>query len=292
MNRLNIFAGICLAGTMLAVPALAQIQPDVTVNPNATGTKVLLYPGGKYGRVQRPLLQPGDPDPNAPIVLHMPRKHSAPRVAKTVVKPKTDVAAATPAPPPQQDYTPPPESAASLIQSAPPPKPKPAAPKPAPVPAPVKVAKQTPPPPKPKPQPAPEPAQSFLPSTAPAPAPPPQHTASVAPAETGSGGTRSSILFAPGAEEPPASALDTVKGMAASLSAALWSGAASIQLEAYGGTHGDKSSDARRLSLKRALIVRQLLIDDGIPSERIVVRAMGGASSGALDRVDIFVASS
>jgi outer membrane protein OmpA-like peptidoglycan-associated protein len=286
MNRLNIFAWTCLAALAFAAQAQAQIQPDVTVNPNATGTKVLLYPGGKYGRVQRPLLQPGEPDPNAPIVLHMPRKHAAaPRVARKAVKPKTDVAAKPP--PPQQDYTPPPESAASLIQTAPPPKPKPV-PKPAPQ-KPVTVAKQTPPPPKPKAQPAPEPAQSFLPST-PEPAPP--RTASVAPSEPGSGGARSSILFAPGAEEPPASALDTVKGMAASLSAALWSGAASIQLEAYGGAHGDKSSDARRLSLKRALIVRQLLIDDGIPSERIVVRAMGGASSGALDRVDIFVASS
>ena len=49
-----------------------------------------------------------------------------------------------------------------------------------------------------------------------------------------------------------------------------------MQLLAYGGQRGDKSSDARRLSLKRALIVRQLLIDNGVPSERIDVRAMGG----------------
>jgi hypothetical protein len=34
-----------------------------------------------------------------------------------------------------------------------------------------------------------------------------------------------------------------------------------------------------------------LLIDDGVPSERIDVRAMGGAIDGALDRVDVFVRS-
>ena len=75
--------------------------------------------------------------------------------------------------------------------------------------------------------------------------------------------------------------LDTVKAMTGDLNNALSNGSARIQLEAYGGKQGDKSSDARRLSLKRALIVRQLLIDDGIPSERIDVRAMGGASDGA-----------
>jgi outer membrane protein OmpA-like peptidoglycan-associated protein len=135
--------------------------------------------------------------------------------------------------------------------------------------------------------PPPAAAQSAPPQPAPS---PPARVASVGP-----GGAelskRSSILFAPGAEEPPPAALDSVKAMTASLTAALWSGTAHVQLEAFGGKPGDKSSDARRLSLKRALIVRQLLIDDGIPSERIVVRAMGGASDGSPDRVDIFVAA-
>ena len=66
-----------------------------------------------------------------------------------------------------------------------------------------------------------------------------------------------------------------------------------MQLEAYGGSPGDKSSDARRLSLKRALAVRQLLIDDGVPSGRIDVRAMGGVDDkGPVDRVDVFVRAS
>ena len=310
--RLNSFA--LAAGLALAVagPGVAQIQPDVTVNPNASGTQVLLYPGGKYGRVVRPLLQPGERDPNAPIVLHMPRKHAVRHVAQAKPKPKVETAAAAPPKEPApQDTVPasalPKESAASLLMDEPV-KPAPARPKPAPQ---KQVAAVKPPPPeqvvaakKPPPK---KPAASssqdvsaFVLSgdqsqsaAAPPPAPQPAPPARVASLEPGGAelSKRSSILFAPGAEEPPATALDSVKAMTASLTAALWSGTAHVQIEAFGGKPGDKSSDARRLSLKRALIVRQLLIDDGIPSERIVVRAMGGASDGAPDRVDIFVAA-
>lgn len=318
LNSFALAAGLTLAA---AAPAAAQIQPDVTVNPNASGTQVLLYPGGKYGRVVRPLLQPGERDPNAPIVLHMPRKHVR-HIAQAKPKPKVETTAA--APPkeaaPQATVSVsslPKESAASLLMDEPV-KQAPAKPKPAP-----QIAAVKPPPPKPAAAPKPAPPKQVMaakqpppkkndaassqdvsafvlsgdqsqsaatPPPAAQPAPPPPRVASLEP-----GGAelskRNSILFAPGAEEPPAAALDSVKAMTASLTAALWSGTAHVQLEAFGGKPGDKSSDARRLSLKRALIVRQLLIDDGIPSERIVVRAMGGASDGAPDRVDIFVAA-
>ena len=63
-----------------------------------------------------------------------------------------------------------------------------------------------------------------------------------------------------------------------------------IEILAYGGAKGDKSSDAHRLSLKRALAIRQVLIDDGVAPERIDVRAMGGVDdSGPADRVDVYV---
>jgi len=336
--RRNTFAlgvGLLLAAV---APASAQIQPDVTVNPNASGTRVLLYPGGKYGRVMRPLMEPGERDPNAPIVLHMPRKHVH-RVAQAKPKPKVETAAAAPPPtkpaPPEENVplsALPDESAAKLVMAEPV-KPSQAKPRPTPPPKQVTMAKPPPAPPKrqaappkpapkqiasakpaaPKPQglpPAPSETEAFVlsgdqssqsaavpppvPTQAPAPPPPPAQptrTASVEPGPATELSKRSSILFTPGAEEPPPNALETVKSMTASLTAALWSGTAHIQLEAFGGKPGDKSSDARRLSLKRALIIRQLLIDDGIPSERIVVRAMGGASDGASDRVDIFVAA-
>ena len=101
---------------------------------------------------------------------------------------------------------------------------------------------------------------------------------------------RGAVLFAKGAADPSPVQFAGVKLLAGDLTTALESGASRVQLEAYGGAPGDKSSDARRLSLKRALAVRQLLIDNGVPSNRIDVRAMGGADDkGPADRVDVFV---
>lgn len=98
------------------------------------------------------------------------------------------------------------------------------------------------------------------------------------------------VVFDKGALAPSPVQYQALKSLAGTLSSALESGASGIQLQAYGGSPGDKSSDARRVSLKRALSVRQLLIDDGVPSARITVRAMGGADDrGPPDRVDVFV---
>ena len=81
-----------------------------------------------------------------------------------------------------------------------------------------------------------------------------------------------------------------MKQLAGDLNSALDAGARKIQLDAYGGAPGDKSSDARRVSLHRALVIRQLLIDDGVPASRIDVRAMGGIDdNGNADRVDVYV---
>src|SRR5580765_230978 len=65
--RPRYFACALLAGLACGAVAEAQTSPgaDLIVNPSATGSRVLLYPGGKYSRVVHPLLQPGEPDPNA-----------------------------------------------------------------------------------------------------------------------------------------------------------------------------------------------------------------------------------
>jgi len=97
------------------------------------------------------------------------------------------------------------------------------------------------------------------------------------------------VLFAGGSSDPQAASYQQIKSLASDLNGALDSGSARVEVEAYGGTLGDKSSDARRLSLRRALTVRQLLIDNGVPSDRIDVRALGGAEQGMPDRVDVFV---
>lgn len=104
---------------------------------------------------------------------------------------------------------------------------------------------------------------------------------------------RGAVMFDKGKSNPSPQQFDGLKLLAGDLSTALESGAGRVQLEAYGGAPGDKSSDAHRLSLKRALAVRQLLIDDGIPSNRIDVRALGGADDkGPNDRVDVYVRAS
>jgi outer membrane protein OmpA-like peptidoglycan-associated protein len=104
---------------------------------------------------------------------------------------------------------------------------------------------------------------------------------------------RGAVLFDTGVSNPSPPQLQGVKLLAGDVSSALETGASRVQLEAYGGAPGDKSSEARRLSLKRALTVRQLLIDNGVPSNRIDVRAMGGADDkGPNDRVDVFVRAS
>ena len=52
----------------------------------------------------------------------------------------------------------------------------------------------------------------------------------------------------------------------------------------------DREPDARRLSLKRAVSIRQVLIDDGVSADRIDVRAMGGVDdTGPADRVDVYI---
>ena len=98
------------------------------------------------------------------------------------------------------------------------------------------------------------------------------------------------VLFSGTDIDPLDGSSDDVKTIATTLNSALDAGAARVELEAYGGPKGDKSSDARRLSLRRALAVRQLLIDNGVPAERIDVKALGGADdSGTPDRVDVYV---
>jgi outer membrane protein OmpA-like peptidoglycan-associated protein len=101
---------------------------------------------------------------------------------------------------------------------------------------------------------------------------------------------QSVISFAAGTSNLAAADVNAIHTLAASLNSAVANSAAHIQLYAYGGARGDKSSDSRRLSLKRGLVVRELLIEDGIPSEKIDVHAMGGADdNGVSDRVDVFV---
>ena len=63
-----------------------------------------------------------------------------------------------------------------------------------------------------------------------------------------------------------------------------------VMLIAYAQGDPDQASNARRLSLSRALAVRSFLIDQGVHSSRIEVRALGNkVTDGPPDRVDLVV---
>jgi len=62
-----------------------------------------------------------------------------------------------------------------------------------------------------------------------------------------------------------------------------------VRLAAFSGQAGDTSSEARRLSLERALAVRTYLVSKGVPISRVDVLAFGGSTDGTPDRVDVMV---
>ena len=93
------------------------------------------------------------------------------------------------------------------------------------------------------------------------------------------------IAFAPGAAELSAEAEGPLRKLAGSLAA---DDALRLQLKAYASAERSVASAARRLSLSRALAVRSFLIDAGVNSTRIDVRALGAKyESGPPDRVDV-----
>ena len=65
-----------------------------------------------------------------------------------------------------------------------------------------------------------------------------------------------------------------------------------LQLLAYAGGEGQTLSQARRISLSRGLAIRSLLLDRGIRSDRIDMRALGNKSDGGPpNRVDMVIKS-
>jgi outer membrane protein OmpA-like peptidoglycan-associated protein len=242
---------------LAAAPARAQLYPgqDVIVNPAAIPAAQAFGPGA-YGK----------------IVLKPPHRH---RQHRAVAATPTDTATADVAPLPDTTAPPPPKKPrhhAAPAQEAT------ANPSSADVGAPFSLGQD-------------EPLGAPTTKVAKAEAPPvqparPDRTAS----SQASAAAPPRILFVPNSTAPQPSQLEGIKLLASDFNSALASGATQIQLQAFAGSPGDKSSDARRVSLKRALAIRQLLIDDGVPAARIVTRAMGGITdSGPRDRVDFFV---
>ncbi|MGK9166225.1 OmpA family protein [Inquilinus limosus] len=93
------------------------------------------------------------------------------------------------------------------------------------------------------------------------------------------------IRFAPGAEEIGTEAGDLLSGLVERLAA---DGGSKIEIRAYAGAKPDPAG-ARRISLSRALNIRSFLIDRGIDSKRIALRALGNTSppDQPADRVEL-----
>ncbi|HWK46105.1 MAG TPA: OmpA family protein [Stellaceae bacterium] len=237
---------------------------------------------------------PSVPIEQATATLPKAAPHGAVK-GKSIVTPNPDpgatqLAANTPQPgnnPPEKPQDKPQASAprstapagkAVPVQQAAAPRPAPPAAAPQPQTPPVVAAQGS--------APAPQPAPSTTGS-----APPPASTTAIPGDQLASlpepGVSR--LLFAAGATDVP----DTAKAQLVSLAKDL-GGRASLrlQLSAYAGGTPDSASPARRLSLARALAVRSFLVDQGIHSSRIDVRALGNSTasgSGPADRVDIAV---
>jgi outer membrane protein OmpA-like peptidoglycan-associated protein len=277
------------AGLLAATAASAQIQmyPGEGITVNGQAASMAAYgPRGPYPGI---------------VQLHMPTKPHKRHVVKKAAPSAADISSALMAAQPSTmpDVA---DSAPDKTASAPPPKPKKAKPAPAPAPEetdtgmdggiPLSLAPEEPHPIAPA---KPRNKTMKTASATPAPAPAPSATGNIVAAQQTPGvksslSKRGEILFPRGATDPGTATINKLHGVASELNTLLGAGAQRVQLEAYGGSPGDKSSDARRLSLKRALVIRQILIEDGVPSERIDVRAMGGIDdNGAPDRVDVFV---
>ncbi len=289
--RFDVMRTFCVLTAFILVgglcPLLAQSTSDgaVVVNPGASGTQVLLYPGGKYERIVPVLRMPGET--NGPIHLHMPGHHHVVRAERAPVTVAATPPETTPVETPPVAVAAPRRHRSETASVAPPAAPRHAA-------APVVHE-----------QPAPEASdlgdvEVQKPAAKPERQAPPPRVASIEPQAVSrparnpaasSGTRRSVVLFAQNATDPSSAAVATIKSLADDLGT-LSDSSTHVVLLAYGGARGEKSSDTRRLSLKRALVVRQLLIDDGVPFDHIDVRALGGVDDdGPMDRVDIFLKS-
>lgn len=134
---------------------------------------------------------------------------------------------------------------------------------------------------------APEPAAWAAVADAPEPVvepPVPEETAALAPLAVPEAGGLAVIEFEGSSTRLSTAAEDTLRRVAETLAQS----EGRLQLKAFAGGGGEATSGARRASLSRALAVRAYLIEQGVRSTRIDVRALGSAGDrGPPERVDV-----
>ncbi len=223
---------------------------------------------------------PAQPSVATPPPIAVPTPVPATVAAKQKADAPLVVVKETPKPAPEAPAVK--SSVASLI--APPPVATPAAPV---QPAPAAPTVQTP-------------VAQTPPAPAPAPAPPQQVAALPNPTPTPSSNTTSdgiirhddmlTVLFRPDENQLPSGAMPALTQLAQRMSR---DDSLTLKLLAYADGDSSSISKARRLSLSRALEVRKVLMDLGVRSTRIEVRALGSKRDGSapIDRVDALVTS-
>lgn len=214
----------------------------------------------------------------------------------TLTQPTTRPARVTAAtPPPAPAPTPAPAPQPAVVQApspAPVTPPAPAAtPTPPPAPAAPPATASVPPPPAipaaPQVAPPPPPAAPAATDPAPASAPPPPPTQTASRGTPPEDGDETRVLFEPGSANLSDAAKASLNTLASQLKA---DSEVRVQLQAYAAGTDESAPDARRLSLSRALKVRSHLIDQGVRSTRMDVRALGvKAEGGPSDRVDAVI---
>lgn len=119
------------------------------------------------------------------------------------------------------------------------------------------------------------------------PAAPPAQVAAIAPDRAVPDGKATPVSFSAGSATLADAAKETLGSVAKTMSGDT---ELRLQIVAYATGDDDNASQARRLSLSRALAVRSYLIDQGIRSTRMDVRALGNKfDAGPGDRVDLIV---
>lgn len=300
-------------GTASRADAANRFGPGVlvrTARPAPTGAGAAKVPPSRLIAVPslpgRPAPQLGRGSKASPSGSSAPVRAAPPPLRQASVSPPSapPTPVATPAaapPPPARVAAPPPP--APLPPPAPPPAPAMQQAASAPPPAPVPTPPTPPAPPVPAaiPAAATTPTPAVVPATVTTPAAPASQIAAL-PAATSSAATSSAtaagsgrLSFDGGSAALSDGARQELDRLATTLAG---NEAQRLQVVAYAASQGSNTSAARRLSLSRALAVRSYLIDKGIRSTRIDVRAMGtpegasaAAGAGPADRVDLVLVS-
>ncbi len=301
--RLALAAATILAGGALTSPgpALAQTvflggsgQSPVTVNLGA-----LNQLGGGYA-MGLPMDPPGTPlrsayvfqeltPPTAPMAAAVTTPTITATTLQTIPEP-APLATLLPVPQPLPVSEPLPTLTVEPAESLPVPEPLPtvtaeAVPEPEPESL-TTLTFEPPPLPEFEPEPVamPEPEPIAAPETE-------TEVAALSPAETADSASSGTlrIEFAGDSPDLPLGADSKLSALAEKL---LANESLRAQVKAYAGSSTGSASAARRLSLSRALAVRSVLIEHGVRSTRIDVRALGDRNEGGPpERVDVLLVS-